>query len=411
MTQLPHKTTVLISGAGIAGPILAYWLRRLGFSPTVVEQASAMRAGGHPVDLWGAAVDVVERMGILPAIEAARTRNDVGVMITRNQSAVEIDLTRLTVEIAERHVEIMRGDLVSILYEGTRNTVEYIFGDTITALEENAGGVRVSFARGASRDFMLVIGADGQHSNVRRLVFGEEQRFRHYIGGYVCGYTIPNDLQLVGRIHRYVAPEKTAFIFPIRQSNELGVGFLFRRAKPVDLHHDDVEGQKRLLRDVFAGEGWEIPRLLGHLTDARDFYFDSITQIHMESWSRSRIALVGDAGYAPAPAVGGGTTLAAVAAYILAGELAKAAGDHARSFRNYESALRNAVLQSRNIGPAAMKTLIPASHLEIWISMKLAPILQRLPDPIRRRFPLLPREAVQGLQTISTIRLNDYELP
>jgi 2-polyprenyl-6-methoxyphenol hydroxylase-like FAD-dependent oxidoreductase len=143
------EPNILISGAGIAGPIVAYWLRQFGFSPTVVERAPALRVGGHPVDLWGSAVEVVERMGVLPEIEAASTRNDVGVMLAEGHRPVEIDLKRLVVEIADQHIEIMRGRLVSVLYERTKADVEYLFGNSVTSLDEGAGGVRVSFERGA----------------------------------------------------------------------------------------------------------------------------------------------------------------------------------------------------------------------------------------------------------------------
>jgi 2-polyprenyl-6-methoxyphenol hydroxylase-like FAD-dependent oxidoreductase len=130
------KPNILISGAGIAGPIVAYWLGQFGFTPTVVERAPALRVGGHPVDLWGSAVEVVERMGVLSEIEAASTRNDVGVMLADGQRPVEIDLKRLVVEIAHQHIEIMRGRLVSVLYERTKADVEYLFGNSITALDE-----------------------------------------------------------------------------------------------------------------------------------------------------------------------------------------------------------------------------------------------------------------------------------
>jgi 2-polyprenyl-6-methoxyphenol hydroxylase-like FAD-dependent oxidoreductase len=263
-----RERTILISGAGIAGPILGYWLKRYGFIPTVVERAPALRMGGHPVDLWGSAVDVVERMGVLPELEAASTRNEVGVMLAEGQRPVEIDLNKLVVEIADRHIEIMRGRLVSLLYERTKTDVEYVFGNSINDLDERPDGIRVSFERGAPREFALVIGADGQHSNVRRLAFGEEAQFSHYIGGYICGYTIPNYLKLDGRIPRYVVPNKTVAAFPIRQSNEIGAGFLFRRDERLDVHHDDIDGQKRLLREIYATVGWETPRLLAYLDEA-----------------------------------------------------------------------------------------------------------------------------------------------
>lgn len=402
------ETTVLISGAGVAGPMLGWWLKRYGFSPTIVEKAPELRKGGHSVDLWGSAAEVMERMGVLPALEAVRTRNDRGVTLAPGRAPVEIDLGRLGVELADRHVEIMRGELVSILHDAGKADIDYVFGDSIASLDERDDGVGVTFESGRSREFALVVGADGQHSRVRQLAFGPEADFSRYIGGYVCGCTIPNVLGLDGAIHRYVAPGRTIAVFPIRQSGDLGVAFLFRRSEPFDLHHDDVEGQKRVLRDLFANNGWEAPRLLNCLDQARDFYFESFTQIRMQSWTKDRIALVGDAGYGPGPAVGGGTSLAVVGACILAGELAEAAGDIPAGLRNYEAALRDVVTDSRRIGPALVKSLIPSSDLAIDLGPRLLPVLTALPGPVRRRLPILPRQATKGLRAIARTPLRLY---
>lgn len=397
---MPEKR-ILISGAGIAGPVLAWWLARHGFRPTIVEKAPELRTGGHPVDLWGSALTIMELMGILPAIEAARTRNDQGVMHAPGRKPLEIDLSRISTEFTDRQVEIMRGELVSILYECTKADTDYVFGNSIAALDEQGDRVRVTFEKGGASEFSLVIGADGQHSNVRRLVFGEEERFSHYIGGYVCGYTIPNVLEIGRTIHRYVAPNKTVAVFPIRQSDELGVGFLFRNPEPFDLHHDDVDGQKQLLQVIFGNEGWEVSRLLQALENARYFYFDAFNQIRMESCTKGRIALAGDAGYCPAPAVGGGTSLAILGAYRLARRLAQPAEDHRLQLRSYESDMGDIIMQSREIGPALVKTLIPSTETAISLSFLAGPLVMALPDFVRRWIPILPRRALKGMRAIA----------
>ncbi len=397
---MPEKR-VLISGAGIAGPVAAWWFGQHGFRPTIVEKSQELRTGGHPVDLWGSAVTIVERMGVLPQLKAARTRNDRGVMHARGRKPLAMDLSRISMDLADRHVEIMRGELVSILYERTKADTSYLFGDSISALQERDGGVYVRFEKGAAADFDLVVGADGQHSNIRRLAFGKEERFSRYIGGYICGFTIPNILAIHGGIHRYVAPNKTVAVFPIRQSDELGVGFLFRRPEPIDLHYDDIKGQERLLLETFGGEGWAVPRLLQSLGKARNFYFDSFSQIVMESFTSGRVALVGDAGYCPAPAVGGGTSLAVVGAHALARSLADAEGDHRLAMRNYELDMRDIVMKSREIGPALVKVLIPSTEAAISLSFLAGPLLMALPDSIRRWLPVLPPKAVKGMRAIA----------
>ena len=295
-----ENTEILVSGAGVAGSVLAYWLKRYGFNPTVVELAPTIRkAGGHAVDLWGSAVDVVERMRILPEVEAARTRNDASSLIRQGKPAIDMDVGELAVEFSDRAVEIPRDELTRLLYRPTSNDVEYIFGDSIAALEEDADGVRVAFQHSAPRRFDLVVGADGLHSRVRRLAFGTEERLRRYLGGYIAVYTVPNFLGLDGRILTYSAADRTVVVYPVWQSGDARALFMFRRAEELDYDHHDVERQKRLLRGAYAAGGWKVPRLLEYLEDTEAFYFDSISQIRMDAFSRGRVALVGDAGYAP----------------------------------------------------------------------------------------------------------------
>ena len=403
-----ENAEILVSGAGVAGPVLAYWLKRYGFDPTVVERAPEIRkAGGHAVDLWGSAVDVVEWMGILPEVEAARTRNDASSLIRLGKPPIDVDVGELAVEFSDRAVEIPRDELTRLLYRPTSNDVEYIFGDSLAALEEDADGVWVTFQHSAPRRFDLVVGADGLHSRVRRLAFGTEERFRRYLGGYIAVYTVPNFLGLDGRILTYSAVDRTVVVYPVLQSGDARALFMFRRAEEIDYDHHDVEQQKRLLRGAYAAGGWEVPRLLEYLEDTEAFYFDSISQIRMDAFSRGRVALVGDAGYAPGAGVGGGTSLAVVAAYALARELAAAGGDHAAGFRNYEDVIRDTIARSRAIGPALLKTLIPTSRAQIWLGMQVARLLPRLPKRLKRSVSLFPREAIQGMRSIASLPLED----
>lgn len=405
----PANTEVLVSGASVAGPTLAYWLRRYGFTPTVIERTPALRRGlgGHAVDLLGPAVDVAERMGILPGVVAAGTQTQLISLQRPGKSSVEVDLRTVIPGISTRHVEIMRGELASLLYEATRDDVEYVFGDSIRTLDEDGDAVAVTFEHGSPRRFALVVGADGLHSNVRRLTFGEEARFRHYLGGYLGVFTLPNYLGLVGRMLAYSTAGKLAATYPVRQTGEARALFLFRRTEEIDYDHRDLEQQKRLLREAFADETWEVPRLLAELEHAPDFYFDSISQILMDTWTEGRVALVGDAGYCPGPAVGGGTSVAVVGAYVLAGELGAAAGDHTAGFRNYEREMREFVRRSRSIGPTAMKSIIPRTSTQVWLTMQLMSLVPRLPATLQRTLSSVQfRPARRALEAIS---LKDYE--
>jgi 2-polyprenyl-6-methoxyphenol hydroxylase-like FAD-dependent oxidoreductase len=292
---------VLISGASVAGPMAAYWLARYGFAVTVVERMpqARVRTSGHAVDLFGPAMDVAEWAGVLPAVMDARTQTDIVSFQRDGGRSVDVEMRRMVAGVSGRHAEVMRGELANILYEATRNEATYLFDDSIRTMVEEPDGVTVTFERAPSDRFDLVIGADGLHSNVRRLIFGPEARFRRFLGGYLAGAALPNYLGLDGRMVVWNAPGRLAAIFPVRGTTTARGGFLFRRNEEFPLDNGDVGAQKQALHRVYGNDGWEVPRLLAVVDAADDFYFDSISQIVMDSWTRRRVTLVGDAGYSP----------------------------------------------------------------------------------------------------------------
>ena len=356
---------VLISGAGVAGQALAYWLRRFGFTPVVVERAPAPRDGGQAVDVRGAAIEVARRTGILDAARAARTG-------TRGMSYVSSTGKRLaSVDgafgvIDPEDVEIIRGDLVSILYEAAGSDVEYIFDDSVSSLTEGADGVTVTFERSAPRTFHLVVGADGLHSRVRGLAFGPEGRFLRHLGLYLSVFTIPNDLELDHWQLIYVTPGKSVTVTSARGNREARAIFFFASG-PLDYDYRDRGQQQELLAAAFAGAGWEVPRLLTAMREAPDFYFDSVSQVRLENWSAGRVALVGDAGYCPSPLSGQGSSLALVGAYVLASELRAADGDHRDAFAGYQRRLRDFVERNQQIATGNAKRFTPTSRRQIWL--------------------------------------------
>ncbi|MEU4324278.1 FAD-dependent monooxygenase [Nonomuraea dietziae] len=327
---------VLISGAGLAGPAMAYWLIRSGHAVTVVERAPALREGGQAVDFRGEAhLTMLERMGILE--EVSRRRTEPGPLVLIDADGAE--QVRLPASFTGGAVEITRGDLSRLLYDLTRESAEYVFGDSIAAMTESSDGVDVVFDSGARRGFDLVIGADGLHSNVRRLAFGEESRFLKSSGYYVGLFEAPNHLGLGGRALMYSEPGRGALVSPSEHdSGSVTVGCVFASGS-LDYHHRDLDTQKRLLAEAYEGAGWELPELLAHLESSGSFYFDSISQIHMDGYTRGRVALIGDAGYG-ATMGGMGAGMSLIAAYVLAGELAEAGGDHEVAFARYEERIR-----------------------------------------------------------------------
>ena len=375
---------VLISGASVAGPVTAYWLRRSGFRVTVVERAPALRkTGGHAVDLFAPALDIVERMGLIDHVEALRTGTERMVVLREGaRRPSTIDLRKLMAGFSRRHVEIMRDDLSEVFYDATRDDVEYVFGDHVTAIGDDG---EVRFANGRPRRFDLVIGADGLHSGVRGLVFGPESAYTRWIGGYIAVASIPNYLDLRNEMRGFAGVNRLGGLYSAQHMTDARAMFLFRTPAELSYDRHDGDAQRRLLREQFGDLGWEIPRLLDETDRASAFYFDSITQLRLEHWTRGRVALVGDAGYCPGPAVGGSTSLAVVGAYTLAGELAAAGGDPARAYPAYEAALGEYVRSSRTFAVTMAKRIVPTSRAMTWAMTTGVQLFTALPTALARR--------------------------
>ncbi|GAA1136634.1 FAD-dependent monooxygenase [Kitasatospora gansuensis] len=344
---------VLISGAGIAGPTLAYWLARHGFRPTVVEPAPAARPGGSPVDVRGPALRVAERMGVLPQLRAAGT----GVTSLRFVDAAGRQVGRVATggRRGAGEVELPRGDLAALLSEAAREHAEFLFGDSISTLAQDADGVDVTFEHAPPRRFDLVIGADGLHSRVRRLAFGPERVHVRHLGMYVATVPLlsgPDDP--ADGVRMYNAPGRAAAVHPGR-GRSLGF-FAFRHPEVTDLHHRDLAGQRRLLGAAYAEDertgAWRLPELLDRARTADEFYFDAVAQVRLDTWSHGRIGLLGDAASAVS-LFGDGSSLALAGAHTLATALA----DHTEpttALHHYETTHRRLVdPRQRNVLRAA----------------------------------------------------------
>ncbi len=384
------QPTVLISGAGIAGPSLAFWLTKNGYRAIVVEIADGIRPGGQTVDLRGAGGDVVERMGLMPQMRAhALEQHGVAWVASDGSRRAEMPVTAFDGNGLVSKLEILRGDLVDVLYQTTKDSVEYRFNTRISALSQDDDGVDVTLADGAKLRADLVVGADGPHSAVRGMVFGPEDEFVSPLGGYNAWFTAPDHVGLDGWYLMYLAPGGlNASMRPTHDPAMAKAGLAFA-SEPISYDRRDLDAQRQMLVERFAGAGWQCDALLTAAQEADDFYFDSFLQVKMPSWTSGRVALVGDAGYCASPLSGMGTSLALVGAYLLAGELGPANSFDAQgiqaAMQRYQTTMRPYVDKCQDI-PNRVDRYAPNSASDIAGNIAVMKWMQRWPfRPIASR--------------------------
>ena len=396
---------ILISGAGVAGPALAYWLTRYGFTVSVVERAPALRTGGQAVDVRGAAREVLDRMGVLDRVRAAHTgvhgisyvddRDRVRARLSSNMfghsGGVVADL------------EILRDDLVSILVEAAGPGVEFLYDNTITELDNGRDCVHVAFEHGQDREFDLVIGADGVRSAVRAAAMGDSDRTVRDLGYYSAYFTADSDIGRDGWEVAYSLPAgngvggRSVMVYPIGGTGKVRVMLNFAGPDTGTARHDPG-AQKALLANVFRDAGRQVGTLMDQLERADRLFFARAARVHVDSWSIGRVALVGDA--ISGGSLGMGTSMALVQSYVLAGELSRS--EHNRAFVDYQRSLQAFVDRNSARPPGSHAGFLPKTRLGIAGRNALIRTLPHLPGAVR---------ILGDTQRTSTIELSDYSRP
>jgi 2-polyprenyl-6-methoxyphenol hydroxylase-like FAD-dependent oxidoreductase len=359
---------VLVSGAGIAGCCLAWWLARYGYSVTLVEQAAEPRRGGYVIDFWGLGFEVAERMGLLEALrERDLDIHDFLVVDGTGRRITGINQGALQTLTGGRLMSLQRSTVSLGLYEAAREKVTPRFGDSVRALREDPDGVEVEFRTGQAERYDLVFGADGLHSAVRRLAFGEQPGAEHYLGYHVGAFTAP------GYPHRdphayvtYAQPGRQ--IWRVTLNEDACVMLLLVAEPRADAFpaHDEAL-QKEVLTRLFANAGWEAKEVLAALAEADDLYFDRVSQIVLPAWTKGRVAMLGDACACPSLLAGEGSSMAMAEAYTLAGELHAAGGDHRRAFAAYEEKLRPYVERKQKAARGFAGSFVPKTAFGLWL--------------------------------------------
>jgi 2-polyprenyl-6-methoxyphenol hydroxylase-like FAD-dependent oxidoreductase len=392
-SKIRKDKKILISGAGIAGFTLAYWLKQRGFSPTIIEKHPCVRGGGYKVDVRGTALEVAKRMGVYQDLLDANVNLIKSKFVTSDHKVFEFEGDILGLS-SEGEIEINRWDLAQILSKKT-GEIEIIYGDSITNIDQKM----VHFEHREPREFDIVVGADGQYSNVRQLAFGEDSKFLKRYGIQFCVFPIPNIFELERCEVVYFDRGKLATAYAVGKHSYACLAF--KSQEGTLLNSKDVFDKQ------FQGLDWEVPRLVSLMKDSEECYFNSIAQVRMPYWSQGRVVLIGDAAHS---VQGMGTSLAMVGAYVLAREIDASNGDYTLAFDKYEKNIRKFVETAQDLAEAYQQAFTDSSirmKAQLYL-MKILPkkIIQYFTDRGRKQMKEVANSL--NLEPVHPIQMQEH---
>lgn len=392
---------VAINGAGIAGTALAYWLSGMGHEVLLVERAPELRSGGYILNLWGVGYDAVEKMGLLPRLLELQYQTDELRMVdARGRTRGRYPSHVLQSLANGRIATLARADVATAIYDLLDRRVETVFGDSITAIEDAGARPCISFERGPAREVDLVVGADGLHSRVRQLVFGQESQFEHTMGCHVASFEVAGYRPREEKMYvAFGAPGRYVARFPVRDDKTLFFVIVRNEYLPNSVPADG-SGRKEALISACSTMGWECPAILAALENADSVYFDSISQMRMDTWAKGRVTLVGDAAACPSLIAGEGAGLALAQAYVLAGEIHGSGMDMGAALNRYEARVKPYATRKQKYAEGLVGSFVPGTHLGVTVR-DLAMNLMRL--------PAVPR-LLMGRYFRDAMRLPEYEM-
>lgn len=356
---MEQNKKILISGASFAGLSTAYWMNKMGYKVTIVEIGSQLKTGGTPVDITGNTVEIVKKMGLFEQIK----NNRLNLEKWEFKDAEDNTGYSFFLDQTDEEFEIERDILLKMLHNTIKNDVEFIFNNSITEIDEIDDSVIVTFKDGLKDQYELLFGCDGIHSGVRKIWFGDESKYSHFLGQYFSIAIVDKYLIKDSTLQLYTEPNKAIMLNTY--NNKTDVVFTFRPEKEISYDFRNQSQIKEIVSSQMNGISWRANELQKELLNSTSFYFDKFCQVKMTSWTKGRVALVGDSGYCASPAAGMGGSLAIIGAAALADAFEKNNGDYELAFQSYNKDLRPFIEKVQTSAVEMLGKLLPHTAEEV----------------------------------------------